>query len=87
MSHSFMHTMYSLNVCPCSILFTTGFQPNGHATHTEQWWRTNHATETTKDNWNSQIVNDFRLAARNAIEAGKLTDLYKFILIWKLLQS
>jgi 12-oxophytodienoic acid reductase len=28
-----------------------------------------------------QIVNDFRLAARNAIEAGKLTDLYKFIQI------
>jgi len=69
-----------------SMLFSTGFQPNGQApiSSTDKSLTSNDfekfspprrlGTDEIPD-----IVNDFRLAARNAIEAGKYIDLYKFI--------
>jgi 12-oxophytodienoic acid reductase len=79
--------MYSLNVCSCSILFSTGFQPNGQApisSTDKPLTPSNDSEQITpprrlRTDEIPQIVNDFRLAARNAIEAGNFTNLYKFL--------
>jgi 12-oxophytodienoic acid reductase len=67
------------------MLFSTGFQPNGQApisSTDKPLTPSNDAEQITpprrlKTEEIPNIVNDFRLAARIAIEAGNLTNPYK----------
>jgi 12-oxophytodienoic acid reductase len=68
------------------MLCSIGYQPNGQApiSSTDKSLTSNYLKKRTpprrlRTDEIPDIVNDFRLAARNAIEAGKFTDLYKFI--------
>jgi len=77
-----MQIDYSLNVCSCSFLVNlTVYQPNGQAplSSTDKSLTSNDVQQFTKPrrlrtDEIPDIVNDFRLAARNAIEAGKFTS-------------
>ena len=80
-----MQIDYSLNVCSCFFLVNqTVYQPNEQApiSSTDKSLASNDVQQFTKPrrlrtDEIPHIVNDFRLAARNAIEAGKFTSLYK----------
>ena len=82
--------MYTLIVCSFSMLFSTVYQPNGQApiSSTDRPLKPqvrSNGIDVAKftpprrlrTDEIPNIVNDFRLAARNAIEAGNFTNLYK----------